>query len=80
MIRFTDDDLKRLKECLKSIGHLNLNAYTRSGQEWFDIQALLARLEAADDVIKMTIKYSDVLQSIVPLKETLEIYRKAEGK
>ena len=65
---FTDDDLKRLKECLKSLGEFRLNIYTKNGQEWFDIRALLTRLEAAEAYI------AD------PYRENLIRWRKAAGK
>lgn len=63
-MKFTDDDVKRLKKCIPPIGGLRIGLYAYITPEFdddgsqnvdghmksFDVDALLARLEAAEAV------------------------------
>lgn len=69
MTPFTEDDLKRLEECLKGNGECNVSCKG----ECADISALLARLEAAEALIEMYRKK-------IGCKRELEAWLKAAGK
>ena len=70
---FTDDDLKRLKE--EAEIHKRIVITTQSGKG-LRLEALLARLEAAEECVKL------MLQDIpLPLEEkALKAWRKACGE
>lgn len=53
---FSDDDLKRLKECTHPVSGLQIGLFhpPETTMTKFDLLALLARLEAAEKVAELT--------------------------
>jgi hypothetical protein len=80
---FSDDDLKRLKECLYRDGKEHwmglINQYSHS-EEKFSLTALLARLEASERSLKAFVDLEADKMSYDTVVSLLSEWRKAAGK
>lgn len=87
-VKFTDDDLKRLKERLDA-GMRHVDPYCPSFDR-FELSALLARLEAAEEKGKAALELFEAGQAICDpntyfwleekFKKSEEAWRKVAGK
>ncbi len=71
---FTDEDLKRLREELP-------RGEMPDDEEGADLLfALIERLEAAEEVVRLLMKYSNDTEVVIPIREAVKAWRTAAGK